>query len=102
MKLTEWEREDYKALKKQLKPEFYLNKVSGLTIAVYHRKGQSFARMATAYCSKKDKYKEKRGKYTALARLAQMDSMLVPVERIQEVLDVLLPVRCFPLDLTDE
>lgn len=91
MKLTEWERADYKALKKLLQPTFIQYATLGITIAVYHQPGAQFARIATAYCGKADKFNKKRGKYLALIRVAKMESMVVPAHQVNEVLDALLP-----------
>lgn len=90
MKLTEWEREDYKALKKQLKPFFIQDRAEGVTVAIYRREGQNFSRVATAYCGRTDKFNKKRGKYTALVRVAQMESLVVPNHRLDFVLEGIL------------
>jgi hypothetical protein len=90
MKLIKCERKDYKNLKEQLKPLFFVNKALGLTVAVYQRPGQQYTRVTTAYCGKKDKFNQKRGKYTALLKLTGDGGMLVPIERLEAVLDTLL------------
>ena len=89
MKLTEWERQDYKALKKELDPLFILDKVQGLTIAVCTCKGSQFSKIATAYCSPGDKFNKKRGKYIALARIFDGGGILVKTSSVAAVFDAI-------------
>ncbi len=88
MKLTEWERADYKAMKKELDPLFVLDKAQGLTIAVCTSKGSQFSNIGTAYCSPGDKFNKKRGKYLALSR-AYGGDFLVKTSSVAAVLDAI-------------